>query len=222
MQDTPKTEPEANNVRSQILAVATELFAANGYDATSLQAISDRVGVAKPSLLYHFSTKDALRSGVLDQVLSHWNEVLPRLLQAATSGEYRFESLIGESMAFLTQDPDRARLLLREMLDRPQPMRELFAQYLGPWMKILADYIRRGQTEQIIHAGVDPEAYILSIIQLVVGTVALKDVADDLLGGQACDEQQPCGRSLDEVIRLARSALFIHPAAATTSSASPF
>jgi AcrR family transcriptional regulator len=208
MNNASKTKSETPDVRSQILAVATELFAADGFDGTPLQAISDRVGVAKPSLLYHFSSKDELRRGVLDQVMSHWNEVLPRLLQAATSGENRFEALISESIAFFTEDSDRARLLVREMLDRPEQTKNLFEQYLGPWMKILADYIRRGQDEEIIHSDVDPEAYILEIIQLVVGTVALGDVVDRLLGA-AGEDDAPHARQLAEVIRVARSGLFI-------------
>lgn len=207
MANTAKNKPD---VRTQILQVATQLFARNGFDGTPLQAISDEVGVAKPSLLYHFPSKDELRSAVLDGVMSHWNEVLPKLLQAATTGEHRFESLINEIVGFFNEDADRARLLVREMLDRPDEMKLLFQQSLGPWMKILSDYIRRGQEEGIIHADLDPEAYILQIIQLVVGTIAIGDVVESLLDAFT-DERSPHRRQVDEVIRIARSSLFIEP-----------
>jgi len=194
-------------MRTQILAVATELFAADGFDATPLQAISDRVGVAKPSLLYHFSSKDELRRGVLDQVMAHWNGVLPRLMQAATTGEHRFDALISESIAFFTEDHDRARLLMRELLDRPAEMRALFRQYVGPWLTIMADYIRRGQQEAIIYADVDPETYIIEVIQLMVTTIALGGVFDSLLIPSS--DGSPRARQLAEVTRIARGALFI-------------
>lgn len=204
-------QKDTSDVRTQVLQAATQLFAANGFDGTPLQAIADEVGIAKPSLLYHFPSKDELRGAVLDQVMSHWNEVLPRLLQAATTGERRFESLIHEIVGFFTHDTDRARLLVREMLDRPEQMKLLFKQTLGPWMKILSDYIRRGQEEGIIYADVDPEAYILQTIQLVVGTLAVGDVVDALLDG-ASQTRTPHRRQIDEVIRIARSSLFIEAA----------
>jgi AcrR family transcriptional regulator len=205
-----KDQADTPDVRTQVLQAATQLFAARGFDGTPLQAISDEVGIAKPSLLYHFPSKDELRRAVLDQVMSHWNEVLPRLLQAATTGEHRFESLIGQLVGFFTEDADRARLLVREMLDRPDEMKALFKQYLGPWMSILSDYIRRGQDEEIIHADLDPEAHILQIIQLVVGTVAIGDVVETLLDDFP-NGRSPHQRQLDEVIRIARSSIFVEP-----------
>ena len=221
MSNAPKNTSDPPDVRTQILQAATQLFAASGFDGTPLQAIADEVGIAKPSLLYHFPSKEELRRSVLDQVMSHWNEVLPKLLQAATTGEHRFESLIGEIVGFFTDDPDRARLLAREILDRPDEIVELFHKYLGPWMKILSDYVRRGQQEEIIHADLEPEAYILQIILLVVGTIAIGDVVESLLG-EFSEGASPRERQLEEVIRIARSSLFIEPdnPTETTSSSS--
>lgn len=218
----PKKDP-TTDVRTQILEQATRLFAASGFDGTPLRAIADEVGIAKPSLLYHFPSKDELRRAVIGQLMSHWNEVLPRLLEAATTGEHRFESLISEVVAFFTADTDRARLLAREILDRPDELEDLFRQYLGPWMKILSDYIRRGQQEGVLHAGVDPQAYILQIIHLVVGAIAIGDVVESLLESDdehTGDEQLPAHqRQMNELIRLARSSLFVDPDATISAQA---
>src|SRR5688500_13265938 len=107
------------DVRDQILASATRQFALNGFDGTSLQTIAEEVGIRKPSLLYHFPSKVALRLAVHQKMLDHFNEALPRLLQAATSGEGQFDAVISELVGFFTADPDRARLIVREVLDRP-------------------------------------------------------------------------------------------------------
>ncbi|MFW5966192.1 MAG: TetR/AcrR family transcriptional regulator [Persicimonas sp.] len=223
MSNAPKkeSEAEATDVRTQILRAATRLFAERGFDGTPLQAIADEVEIAKASLLYHFPSKEELRTAVLDQLMSHWNEVLPRLLEAATTGEHRFDSLIDEVVGFFTADPDRARLLVREMLDRPDELEMLFRQYLGPWMNILSDYIRRGQKEGRVYADLDPEAYILQIIHLVVGGIAIGDVIESLL--EPDDARQQVGRrQLEELIRVARSSLFIEPQAAfSTELSSP-
>jgi AcrR family transcriptional regulator len=72
-------------VRAQILTQATRLFAKLGYDGTSVQQIADAVGIRKPSLLYHFKSKDELRENVLAEMLAHWNAVLPGLLLKAST-----------------------------------------------------------------------------------------------------------------------------------------
>ena len=194
---------DASDIPTRILGEATRLFAARGFDGTSVQSIADAVGIRKPSLLYHFPSKDELRRAVLDSLLAHWNEVLPRLMLAATSGGSRFDSLTSEVIAFFTHDPDRARLLHREMLDRPDEMRVLIGGYLRPWIQILADYIRRGKDEGIIHEGVDPEAYVLHFINLVVSTVSVHDVLGILV---EVDDGQ--SRLVVELKRMARSSLF--------------
>ncbi len=44
----------------RILETAYELFAGQGYEKTSLAMISNRVGISKPALYYHFTSKEAL------------------------------------------------------------------------------------------------------------------------------------------------------------------
>lgn len=203
MSTTPTTD-----VAQRALDVATQLFAANGYDGTSLSAIAAEVGVRKPSLLYHFPSKEELRLAVLRRVFERWNDVLPRVLQAATSGEDRFASLVSEVVHFFGEDPDRARLLLREMLDRPELLRDQMSQYVTPWLAILTDYIRRGQDRGYIRPNVDPHAYLLHVIQLVIGGIATSDV----LGAPHPDGTPgDLERHIRETIRFAHDALFIAP-----------
>jgi len=55
-QDTQKPSSR----REHLLAVATDLFAANGYHKTGIDRILKESGVAKMTLYKHFPTKDAL------------------------------------------------------------------------------------------------------------------------------------------------------------------
>ena len=51
------------DTRARIQRVALELFAEQGYDATSLREIAERLGVTKAALYYHFKSKeDIVRS----------------------------------------------------------------------------------------------------------------------------------------------------------------
>jgi TetR/AcrR family transcriptional regulator len=196
----------------QIRAAATRLFASLGYEGTSLQAIAERVGVTKQTLLYHFASKDVLRRAVLEQIFEHWRERLPHILEAVTSGHDRFEALTRELVRFFEADEHRAQLLLRELLDNPQEMRRLFADNLRPWILLVAQYIRQGQQSHIIHDDLDPEAYVLHVILLVITDVALHGVSRELLGNEQNDAAQ---RQQAELFRLTRTALFKRARTAT-------
>ncbi|HWL38381.1 MAG TPA: helix-turn-helix domain-containing protein [Frankiaceae bacterium] len=52
--------PESAGTRAEILRVALELFRAQGYDATSLRQIAERLGITKAALYYHFKAKEQL------------------------------------------------------------------------------------------------------------------------------------------------------------------
>jgi TetR/AcrR family transcriptional regulator len=196
------------DVRAQILSQATRLFAARGFDGTSLQDIADAVGVRKPSLLYHFPSKDELRRSVLENVLSHWNDVLPRLLLAATSGEGQFEGVVQEMVSFFAADPDRARLIVREVLDRPDDVREMIATHVRPWVEIACDYIRKGQRHGRVYEEVDPEAYVVQVINLVISGVATYECIGSLLPARSGGAGRVPPRHTAELLRVARSSLF--------------
>ncbi|MCB9594458.1 MAG: TetR/AcrR family transcriptional regulator [Sandaracinaceae bacterium] len=191
-------------MRTQILDVATRRFAAQGYGGTSLSAIADEVGIRKASLLYHFPSKDELHRSVLDQVLSRWNEVLPRLLAAGSAD--RFDALLHETVRFFSEDPDRARLILRETLDNPVTMRERLLVAVAPWLQVIAGYVRRGQESGEVRADADPEAYLLHVIHLVVGGLAISDTLGIVLSpdGASSDIQ----RLTRELERIAKVSLF--------------
>jgi AcrR family transcriptional regulator len=54
--------------RAHLIDVATRLFAAHGYDGTSIEAVLADSGVSRGSLYHHFPGKDALFLAVLEEV----------------------------------------------------------------------------------------------------------------------------------------------------------
>lgn len=52
--------------RTAILEAATEIFAERGYDGASVREISERVGITKGNLTYHFAVKEELLFAIMD------------------------------------------------------------------------------------------------------------------------------------------------------------
>jgi len=197
--------PASNQMKDRIIQAATRLFADRGFSATSVQAIADAVGIRKPSLLYHFASKEALRQVVLENMLLHWKDDLPRALAAAQRGRDRLNAVLAAMMDFFVEEPHRARLLVREMLDRPDAMRELFHRHLRPWTSVLTDYIRMGQESGRVHLDLDPESYVIQVVTMAVGTVATGNVTAAMLGATWAE---PVESQIKELVRIARCALF--------------
>src|SRR5258708_9698366 len=192
----------------QIREAAMRFFALDGFDGTPLQAIADDVGVTKQTLLYYYPSKEDLRRAVIGQLIEHWRQILPRLLEAVTSGKKRFDALTGELVRFFQTDPLRARLVMREMLDNPEDMRARLVEGLRPWLLLIAEYIRQGQQLGIIYEDVDPESYVMHVIMLVAATVANLAILPRVLSGGPLEGGADEERDLLTLSRFARTALF--------------
>ncbi|SHU98213.1 TetR family transcriptional regulator [Mycobacteroides abscessus subsp. abscessus] len=74
--------------RERLIAVATELFGAQGYHQTGTEEIVRRSGVTRGSLYHHFADKEALFEEVFDRADQ---EVSTRVRAAATAAAERGE-----------------------------------------------------------------------------------------------------------------------------------
>ena len=205
-------KPErSTDMASTILVEATHLFAARGYDGTSVQAIADAVGIRKASLLYHYASKEALHRRVLEELLSQWNDRLPALMLAASTSRDRFDAVIHAGVEFFIADLDRARLLMREMLDRPDEMRHLVSTHSTVWVKAMSDALREGQQGGRVHKDLDPEAYVIHVVNMVCGLAAMLPLATLLeqTTGAAANRDAALERYVEELQRIARVALFV-------------
>lgn len=56
--------------RREVLNQSARLFAAHGYRSTSLQAVSDQLGVTRQALYYHFKSKGEILGALFDEVMT--------------------------------------------------------------------------------------------------------------------------------------------------------
>ena len=193
--------------RTRILDAATRRFAESGFRNTSLADVAADVGVTRPAILYHFSTKDALRDEVLARVIGRWMDRLPGLIRTIPTGSDRFEAIAWEVVNFFTEDRNRARLVVREMLDRPDEMRSALSEQLQPFVTLVTSALRKGQEEGVIRQDIDPANAVMHATQLLIGGIASYDV----LGVFSGDDDEAFERYVTELVRFARSALFVQP-----------
>lgn len=67
-----------------IVQIATRSFFENGYAATSMSAIADELGGSKATLWSHFSSKEALFSAVVDEMIQQFSREIEDVLSGQT------------------------------------------------------------------------------------------------------------------------------------------
>jgi AcrR family transcriptional regulator len=91
-------ERQAAATRQLLVSTARELFTERGYQATSVEEIIQRAGVARGALYHHFSGKDALFRAVYDEVQA---ETASAVVAAALAGPEPWAGVRAGLSAFL-------------------------------------------------------------------------------------------------------------------------
>src|SRR5579883_2511411 len=94
-----------------IAQVAARLFATKGYDATPVRTIVEAAGVTKPTLYYHFGSKEGLAQALLTVPMTRLVAALRGLLEAGGDPVAMFAGMVEAHFAFCREDPDRARFV---------------------------------------------------------------------------------------------------------------
>lgn len=91
-QGTPSPER-----RGELLATAAEVFAAQGYNATTVRRIADEAGMLAGSLYYHFDSKESMLDEILSTFLGELWEGYDAVLDARLGPRETIEALVTES-----------------------------------------------------------------------------------------------------------------------------
>jgi AcrR family transcriptional regulator len=81
------------DTREAIRSVALELFADQGYDKTSLREISERLGVTKAAVYYHFKTKEEILLSLIEDFLAQIDDLVDWVQFQPTDAATRHEVL---------------------------------------------------------------------------------------------------------------------------------
>ncbi|WP_234380808.1 MULTISPECIES: TetR/AcrR family transcriptional regulator [unclassified Streptomyces] len=151
--------------REQLVDVGRTLFAARGFEATSVEEIASKAGVSKPVVYEHFGGKEGLYAVVVDREM---RQLLDMVAGALTAGHPRelLEQAAFALLDYIDEYTDGFRIMVR---DSP------VAQSHGSFASLISDIAT--QVEDILglefkSRGFDPKLAPL-YAQALVGMVAL-------------------------------------------------
>ncbi|MFI1798202.1 TetR/AcrR family transcriptional regulator [Streptomyces sp. NPDC020379] len=148
--------PAAPERRRELLATAAEVFAAHGYNATTVRRIADEAGLLAGSLYYHFDSKESMLDEILSTFLAELWAGYDAVLAAGLGPRETLEALVTES--FREIDRHRPAVAIYQRESRYLAARPRFA-YLAEsrrrFEKAWLGTLRRGVAEGVFRADLD-------------------------------------------------------------------
>ena len=192
----------ASPTRERILDGALVSFGTRGYDATSLDALANGLGIRKQTILHHFGSKEGLLDALIDRSAAELAVTIEDALAKAGPGFDRVESLVRAVFRLAARRPELLGLL-REVSRLGPPAAGRLTEALDPFV----DRARLFLEAEMASGGMrpqDPRLLILSAYSTVIGVATEVEVLRAV-------GIEPTARSLirrrNELLAFLRSAL---------------
>lgn len=123
--------------RSRLLQAATLAFARHGSVRANLAEIAQEAGISRPSLLYHFHSKEQLYAEVVQAAFQD----LGRALMGAAQDGVDPVRLAVAFETYLEANPQVARLVLQELLEADGPGRAVVVGQVAPLLDLVEGWL---------------------------------------------------------------------------------
>ncbi|MGP3933211.1 TetR/AcrR family transcriptional regulator [Nonomuraea sp. KM88] len=165
---------------AQILKVATQLFAALGYDGTSTRQIADAAGLNIATVNYHVGGKRELYLAVMERAHLAEKAALEQALDRLPGDDPAagIHRLVDDYLDFCVDNPEVPALWMHRWLSDAGDITELERRYVQPLFAAVAATMRPIAESGLIDARVDLEYAMWTVVWSVHG-FAKGGVLDD-------------------------------------------
>lgn len=144
-----------SRVRARVLAAinlaAIEVFACEGLNGASTQAIAERAGLSKQQLHYYIDSKETLYRQVLQDVIDDWIDVFG-FSDEAHGPRKVLSDYIRRKMVFSFEQPLRSRIFAMEMMRGAPVMRPMLTtakRRTAQAVAVIQNWIEQGLMDPI-------------------------------------------------------------------------
>jgi AcrR family transcriptional regulator len=236
--------PKGQRARDRILVAAERLIAAHGFHGTSMRDVAAAAKLPLATTIYHFAKKEQLYAAVLGDIAAELERelddaIVDRVALVESRGDRAGvvvprEALDAFAVAlvrWMTTQPARVKLLLRELLDNPARVARASRLPLGPFLERAATLVARerasaaalGSSDVAMRGGSDtfPEVAVLHLVGALSYFVAAWPTVERIVGAPRAKRIETAYER--EAIAFARSVLGIteetpHAARASVSA----
>ncbi len=201
---------QTRDTARSLLNAARDLFIANGYDGTSIRAITMRAQANLGAVTYHFGSKGALYNAVAESVMTPLRDHLVSIARLDQPPLDRVEALLRGFFDYLKAHPEPALLMVQQLASgRPAP--EVVTRVIRANHDALTHLITEGQADGTIRDG-NPRFLALSIVAQPVWLTLVRHLLQQAVGIDQ-DEWATRRDLVDTTVRFVRAGLSARPEA---------
>ena len=163
----PLASAAATATPERLLDAAEQGFARHGYGATRLEDIAATAGIRRPSLLYHYPSKEELYAAVVRRTFTRLGAALMEAMARQVSFAERVDGVVDTYAGFLADNPAHAQILVRELIDAGGPGRDILLGAVVPLLDVLERFVRV-EGHGLLRPGLPVRAAILQIASGIV------------------------------------------------------
>lgn len=156
--------PQADKTEKKIQKAAITIFAAKGFNNTTLVDISRKAGVTKKSIYHYFTNKNQILSSLLEQV---WQILADQMIELAENKELdpleKIDKMIDQTIDIFTGKPKLAIVFFNEHNPVIRGNDDsLNAHYLN-YLKAFAAIFNSGLREKYVHEHIDGKIFLFFV-----------------------------------------------------------
>lgn len=160
-----------------LLDTTVEVFNRKGFDGTSMEDLSQRLGISKSAIYHHVTSKNQLLDLAVSRALDGLGEAMAHTKELQASAVERLECLIRASVRVLVERKPFVTLLLRvrgntEVERRALQRRRAFDQYA-------ASLVKEAEAEGAVRPDIDPAITARLLFGMVNSLIEWARPADD-------------------------------------------
>lgn len=159
----PRTETIDVATPTRILDAATAVFARDGSSRATLADIATLAGLRRPSLLYHFDSKEALYRAVVERTFARLGAALAVPMASGEPFVATLEALVRTYSEFLASHPLEAKLIARELLEDEGVGPEILRLQVAPLLSAVTTYIQQAGQEHL-REGLPVQAAVMQVV----------------------------------------------------------
>ncbi|MFC9908422.1 TetR/AcrR family transcriptional regulator [Streptomyces sp. NPDC059862] len=152
----PQVTGAAPARRRELLRTAAEVFAEQGYNATTVRTIADQAGMLAGSLYYHFDSKESMLEEILHTFLDELWDGYDAVLEAGLGPRETLQALVTES--FKEIDRHRPAVAIYQKESRQLAAQERFAflaESQSKFEKAWLTTLERGVADRVFRDDLD-------------------------------------------------------------------
>lgn len=164
----------ASTTGERVLGAALASFGTRGYDATSLDALAEGLGLRKQTILYWFPSKEALLEAVVDRAARELMDAMDRALARSGPGWVRVEAVVNSVFRLSVRRPELLGVV-REASRLGPPVSTRFLAALEPLLARATGFFRAEMAGGRMREQ-DPRLVLLATYSAVLGMATEVDV----------------------------------------------